>query len=161
MGQLRNNELKSVWKEAVVSWFGVLYRSLPGETDENHKTRGSGYTVSRSRFEPGISHMQVRNVTVHPPCTAPGDTANSVDLPTWINLKSSVFWDRMSCRPFKVDAVLANCFMLVSCVPYFSILKTEATCSSEKSVDFQRRYIPEDRTLHQDRCEDRIIHKLI
>jgi signal-transduction protein with cAMP-binding, CBS, and nucleotidyltransferase domain len=33
----------------------------------------------------------------------------------------------------------------------------EATCFSEKSVDFQRttrRYIPEDRTLHDHRCEN-------
>jgi hypothetical protein len=35
---------------------------------------------------------------------------------------------------------------------YYSVLKMEATFYSEKSVDFQRttwRYIPEDRTLHQ------------
>jgi hypothetical protein len=33
----------------------------------------------------------------------------------------------------------------------------KGTCSSEKSVDFQqttRRYIPEDRTLHNHRCEN-------
>jgi uncharacterized membrane protein len=33
----------------------------------------------------------------------------------------------------------------------------EAICSSEKSIDFQRttrRYIPEDRTLHNHRCEN-------
>jgi hypothetical protein len=33
----------------------------------------------------------------------------------------------------------------------------EATCSSEESVDIQRttrRYIPEDKTLHNHRCED-------
>jgi hypothetical protein len=36
-------------------------------------------------------------------------------------------------------------------------LKMEATCSSETSVDFQRTtrcYIPEDRTLHNHRCEN-------
>jgi hypothetical protein len=37
-------------------------------------------------------------------------------------------------------------------------VKLEAVCSSETSVDFQRttrRYIPEDRTLHEHRCENR------
>jgi hypothetical protein len=49
-------------------------------------------------------------------------------------------------------AVLATCFMLVS-----SPMKVEARCSSEASVYFQRticRYIPEDRTLHNHRCEN-------
>jgi hypothetical protein len=47
--------------------------------------------------------------------------------------------------------------MLVSCLPYFWILKMEATCFSESSVDFHpttRRYIPGDRTLHNHRCEN-------
>jgi hypothetical protein len=49
-----------------------------------------------------------------------------------------------------LQALLANCFMLVSCLAYSSTLKMEATCSSEMSVDFQRtiwHYIPEYRTL--------------
>jgi hypothetical protein len=45
---------------------------------------------------------------------------------------------------------------------FFFYLKMEATCSSETSVDFQqtRWYIPEDRTLHNRRCENitRYIH---
>jgi hypothetical protein len=39
----------------------------------------------------------------------------------------------------------------------FWTLKMEATCSSETSVDSQRttlHYIPEDRTLHNHRCEN-------
>jgi hypothetical protein len=35
--------------------------------------------------------------------------------------------------------------------------KMEATCSSETSVDFQQsaqRYIPEDNSLHNHRCEN-------
>jgi hypothetical protein len=38
---------------------------------------------------------------------------------------------------------------------YFSTMKMEATCSFETSVDFQQaawRYIPEERTLHSQRC---------
>jgi hypothetical protein len=49
------------------------------------------------------------------------------------------------------------CFMLVCCLDYSSTLKTEATCSSETSVDFQwtkRRYIPDDTSLHNNRCEN-------
>jgi hypothetical protein len=36
------------------------------------------------------------------------------------------------------NAILANCFMLVSCLAYSSTLKMEVTFSSETSVDFQR-----------------------
>jgi hypothetical protein len=46
---------------------------------------------------------------------------------------------------------------LVSCSVYSPILEIEAICSSEMSVDSQRttwRYIPEDSTLHNHRCED-------
>jgi hypothetical protein len=51
----------------------------------------------------------------------------------------------------KEPALLATCFVLVSCFVYSSILKIEAKCSSESSLDFQhatRRCIPEDRTVH-------------
>jgi hypothetical protein len=54
---------------------------------------------------------------------------------------------------FSYETFTANrdtCFMLVSCLAYSSIVKMEATCSSETSDDFQqttRRSIPEDRTL--------------
>jgi hypothetical protein len=50
--------------------------------------------------------------------------------------------------------------MLISlfyCLVYSSTLKMEAIYSSETSVDSQRtegRYIPEDRTLHNYRCEN-------
>jgi hypothetical protein len=47
-------------------------------------------------------------------------------------------------------ALLADCFMLVSCLAYFSTLEMEVTCSSETPVDLQRttpRYIPEDRSV--------------
>jgi hypothetical protein len=45
---------------------------------------------------------------------------------------------------------------VVSCSAYSSTLKMEAICSFETSVEFQRttrRYIPEDSTLHNHRCE--------
>jgi hypothetical protein len=47
-------------------------------------------------------------------------------------------------------SLIANCFVRLSCLAYSSILKTEATCSSETSIGFQQttwRYIPEGRTL--------------
>jgi hypothetical protein len=53
--------------------------------------------------------------------------------------------------------LLATYFVLVSCLVYSSIQKMEAICSSETSVVFQRttwRYIPEDRTLRNHRCEN-------
>jgi hypothetical protein len=51
--------------------------------------------------------------------------------------------------------LLAASFMLVSCLAYSSMLKMEASCYSETSVDFQRakrRYITEDRTLQYHHC---------
>jgi hypothetical protein len=47
--------------------------------------------------------------------------------------------------------------LLVSCLAYSSILKMEATCSPEMSVDFQRitwRYIPDDKILHNHLCQN-------
>jgi hypothetical protein len=60
------------------------------------------------------------------------------------------------------SSLLATCFMLVSCVVYFSALNMEATCSSETSVDFQRttrRYIAKNRSSHNYRCENIKSHK--
>jgi hypothetical protein len=51
----------------------------------------------------------------------------------------------------KPHAPLALCFMLLSCLPYFSALKIETTCSSETSFDFQgtkRYYVSEDKMLY-------------
>jgi hypothetical protein len=48
-------------------------------------------------------------------------------------------------------------FTQVCCLAYSSALKMEAISSSETSVDTQRttrRYIPEDCTLHNHRCEN-------
>jgi hypothetical protein len=48
-------------------------------------------------------------------------------------------------------------FTLVSCSAYSSNLKMEVICSSETWVDCERttrRYIPEDSTLHNHRCEN-------
>jgi hypothetical protein len=52
---------------------------------------------------------------------------------------------------------LPPAFTLVSSLAYSSTLKMKAKCSSETSVDFQRtsrRYIPDDTTLHDLRCEN-------
>jgi hypothetical protein len=46
---------------------------------------------------------------------------------------------------------------VVSCSAYSSTLKMEGTRSFETSVDFQRitwRYTPENRALHNHRCEN-------
>jgi hypothetical protein len=60
---------------------------------------------------------------------------------TAVVMKSSIFRDIMLC-----SALLATCFMLVSCLAYSLTLKM-ATYSSKMMVDFQQvtqRYIPED-----------------
>jgi hypothetical protein len=54
-------------------------------------------------------------------------------------------------------ALLATSSMLVSCLDYFSTLKMDEICSPEMSVDFHRTvlyYIPEDRSLHRNHCEN-------
>jgi hypothetical protein len=68
-----------------------------------------------------------------------------------IKWNSFIFWDMLQRGPLKDKALLAACFMLVSCFAQSSTLKMEATRSSETSAEFQRTarcYIPEDRTLH-------------
>jgi hypothetical protein len=76
-----------------------------------------------------------------------------------MQLKFTIFWDIMQCSLLSVNRHYA-CYLLSR---WFlaqlisSALKTEAICSSEMSVDFQwttRRYIPEDGTLHNHRCEN-------
>jgi hypothetical protein len=108
--------------------------------------------------------------------------SNLFTMPRTVNtLKNSVFWDITPCSPSKInwrfgeicrlhrqsrrisqaikqrESLFATCFTLVSCLSYSSTLKMEVTCSSETSVDFRRttrRYIPEDRALHNHRCEN-------
>jgi hypothetical protein len=64
---------------------------------------------------------------------------------------SAILYSLISAIKHKRNGImLANCFVLVSCLPYSLTLKMEATCSSETSVDFQRttrRHIQEARTL--------------
>jgi hypothetical protein len=62
-------------------------------------------------------------------------------------MKISVFWDIMPCSPIRfISALLATCFMSVSCLAYSSTLKMEGTYSYETSIRFQRTtryyYIP-------------------
>jgi hypothetical protein len=75
---------------------------------------------------------------------------------TAVVMKSTIFWDITPCSPLTVRRNMSPtsachpAFTLVSCSAYSSILKMEATCSFETSVDFQqttRRYILEDSTL--------------
>jgi hypothetical protein len=65
-----------------------------------------------------------------------------------ILMKIIIFWDITPWLP---------AFMLVSCSAYSSTPKTEAICSFETSAGLQwttRRYIPEDSSLHNHRCEN-------
>jgi hypothetical protein len=55
------------------------------------------------------------------------------------------------------EQVASRTLTLVSYSAYSSTLEMEATCFSETSAHFQRatrRYIPEDRTLHNHRCKN-------
>jgi hypothetical protein len=98
-------------------------------------------------------------------------------LPTKNKLsrKSSIFWGIMSCSSFETNlsfgrtcslhlqgrrisqAIRVTCFMLISCLAYWSILQTKATYSTERSVCFQWitwRHVPTNKTLHNHRCEN-------
>jgi hypothetical protein len=62
---------------------------------------------------------------------------------TFRDITDNSFWD------------IGACFMLFSCLSYFSTLKKEATCSTWTLVGFQWitwRYIPEDSPLHFALC---------
>jgi hypothetical protein len=82
-------------------------------------------------------------------------------------MKITVFWDVPARSPVDYTDILEKHttfifskhllarWFLVELI--FSTLKMEVTCSSETSVDTQRttrRYIPEDGTLHNHRCEN-------
>jgi hypothetical protein len=72
---------------------------------------------------------------------------------TAVVMRSFIFWEITPCSPLKIteQALLAACFMLVSCLDISSTMKIVAICSYETADYFQhtiRRYIPEDRTLH-------------
>jgi hypothetical protein len=59
-------------------------------------------------------------------------------------------------KPSKKSA-FSTFFMRDSYVDYSTVLKKMAICSSDISADFQRtthRCMPEDRTLHNHRCEN-------
>jgi hypothetical protein len=81
---------------------------------------------------------------------------------TEVVMTCSISWDITPCSPLKVNRRFGGTYLLHLqsfdccllhagfCLAYSSTLKMEATCSSEKSVDFQRAtrcYIPEDRPL--------------
>jgi hypothetical protein len=92
-------------------------------------------------------------------------------------MTSSIFWDITLRIPLRVNRRVGGTCRLhfqgrsvsqaryqreagskpVTSLACSSTLKMKATCSSETSVHFQRttrRYIPEDRTLHNYRCEN-------
>lgn len=49
-----NYELRTTWREAVVSYVNVLFKHLPGKTEENHKissVRTAGLQVENQSQE--------------------------------------------------------------------------------------------------------------
>jgi hypothetical protein len=89
------------------------------------------------------------------------------------HLKRTIFWDITACSPVRFNRRFGGTYRLhlqgwkISLArnrsedewqaSYSSTLKMEAICSSETSLDTQRttrRYIPEDGTLHNHRCEN-------
>jgi ABC-type uncharacterized transport system YnjBCD permease subunit len=63
-----------------------------------------------------------------------------IEVPTAV-VKSSIFWDIKSCSPLKFSPRFAGtlhaiCFILVSCLAYFSTLMMGAKCSSKSRLTF-------------------------
>jgi hypothetical protein len=55
------------------------------------------------------------------------------------------------------QALLVDCFIFLSCLAYYSILKMEAMYLSEMLLDFHRtagHYTSEERILHDHLCEN-------
>jgi hypothetical protein len=48
IGCLMDNELEGMWKEAVVALLKVLFRHLPGGTEENYDKPQAWYRVSET-----------------------------------------------------------------------------------------------------------------
>jgi hypothetical protein len=46
-----NNELERIWKEVVMAWFKVLFKHLPGETEENHDSWYQGLDLNPGALE--------------------------------------------------------------------------------------------------------------
>jgi hypothetical protein len=102
---------------------------------------------------------------------------------TTVVTNSSLFWGITPCSPFKANRRLGGTYRLgvqgrriiqarnqheagskQRSYTSYSTLNMEAKYSSETSVDFQRTtclYIPEDRTLHNHRCDNLRSYKSI
>jgi hypothetical protein len=57
------NDLDKKWKRGVVSYFKVLFWHGHAATEENHKNPQSLRSALGPIFEPGISRIQVKNIT--------------------------------------------------------------------------------------------------
>jgi hypothetical protein len=71
------------------------------------------------------------------------------------DMNSTIFWGVTPCSLLKVSWRFGGTYRLH--LQGESSWQAEAICSSETSVDFHQttwRYIPEDRTLHNHRCEN-------
>jgi hypothetical protein len=68
---------------------------------------------------------------------------------------------------FRVEeALVPSCFTLAPCLAYLLTMEVESSCSSEKSVAFQRTawyytHIPAENTLHEYFCENVVGHALL
>jgi hypothetical protein len=56
-----NNELKCIWKKAAMTQCLVLFRHVPGETEENHKKYEVRRVDLRLTFELGIFGTRTTN----------------------------------------------------------------------------------------------------
>lgn len=58
--RVMNNELKTIWKEVVVTLFKLLSRHFPGRAEEAHKELRLGYWVSGPKFKRVTTRIRSR-----------------------------------------------------------------------------------------------------
>jgi hypothetical protein len=61
-----NNELKSIWKEAMVKYFKILFRNLCGGTKENNEGLQPEYPVTGENSEAFFTKfLQILKLTIY------------------------------------------------------------------------------------------------
>jgi hypothetical protein len=138
------------------------------------RMKWNGSLVYLIKYYPGIFTERLRKTTKTsaratsvPAGIWPGNSSNTCQnhyrLRQLDVFRSSFFSDITPYCPSEVNGrfeethrlnfLLATCFILVSFLAYSTTLNIEAICSFQSSVGFQRHYVPEDRTVHNHRCE--------
>jgi hypothetical protein len=146
------------------------------------KPKNSCNSLYCDDLEPNLQYLRSIPVCTQQCCGSfwiPFKSSFSIFFFTWGNINSLIWvlqkccrFDKPQCSQLKINRIfgeifrlylqhwrtrVAACCMLVFCLAYSSTLKMEVTYSSGTSLTFQRtirRYISEDRIIHNHICEN-------